>query len=65
LFLSFWLLDLCFWFLDSLAKASSGKAACVAGANGMVEAMPFQSYLGTNLVRVFLRAKGQKLEAEI
>src|ERR1019366_3285065 len=36
---------------------SAAKAACVAGSNGMAEAMPLQSYPGTNLIRVSLESK--------
>ena len=36
-------------------RPSTAKAACVAGPNGMAEAMPFQSYPEPNFIRVSLR----------
>ena len=37
------------------ARPSAAKAACVAGSDGMAEAMPFQSSPWANLIRVSLR----------
>src|SRR5208283_2108051 len=34
--------------------SASCKAACVAGSDGMAEAMPFQNYLWTQLIRASL-----------
>ena len=42
---------------DCSGGASAAKAACVAGSNGVAEAMPLQSYPGTNLIRVSLMCR--------